>query len=64
MDNVKKIKKITTDRDTFYILVSFLESLHCYRVMQKVEKLSDGRIKLGLGTLYMVLKNHLEVKMA
>lgn len=42
---------------TFYILVSLLEPLHGYGIMQKVEGLSNGRVKLGPGTLYGALNN-------
>jgi DNA-binding PadR family transcriptional regulator len=42
---------------SFYILISLLESLHGYAIMQKVEKLSNGRIMFGPGTLYGALNN-------
>lgn len=36
----------------YYILLSLTEPLHGYGIMQKVEDLSDGRVKLAAGTLY------------
>lgn len=36
----------------YYILLSLTEPLHGYGIMQKVEELSDGRVKLAAGTLY------------
>jgi len=42
---------------SYYILISLLEPLHGYGVMQKVERLSNGRIRLGPGTLYGALSN-------
>jgi DNA-binding PadR family transcriptional regulator len=42
---------------TFYILISLLEPLHGYGIMQKVIKLSNGRIHLAPGTLYGALSN-------
>lgn len=42
---------------SFYILISLLEPLHGYAIMQKVEKLSNGRIMFGPGTLYGALNN-------
>lgn len=36
----------------FYILISLYTPLHGYGVIQNVEKLSGGRVKLGAGTLY------------
>jgi DNA-binding PadR family transcriptional regulator len=37
---------------TFYILLSLVEPLHGYGVMQKVESISDGTVSVGPGTLY------------
>lgn len=42
---------------TFYILISLIEPLHGYGIMQKVEKLSHGRIMFGPGTLYGAINN-------
>jgi DNA-binding PadR family transcriptional regulator len=42
---------------TFYVLISVLEPLHGYGIMQKVEKLSHGRILFGPGTLYGAINN-------
>jgi len=64
MDDSKIIKKYSPlTETTFYILLALLEPLHGYGIMQKVERLSDGRIKLGPGTLYGALGNLLEAKM-
>ena len=64
MDITGKIKKYSPlTETTFYILISLLEPLHGYGIMQKVEKLSKGRVKLGPGTLYGALGNLLEAKM-
>lgn len=37
---------------TAYILLTLVEPLHGYAVMQKVEVLSEGTVKIGPGTLY------------
>jgi DNA-binding PadR family transcriptional regulator len=37
---------------TFYILLSLIEPLHGYAVMQKVKELSEGTVTIGAGTLY------------
>lgn len=36
----------------FYILFSLREERHGYGIMQYVEELTHGRIKLGAGTIY------------
>jgi DNA-binding PadR family transcriptional regulator len=40
---------------SFYILLSLYQPLHGYGIMQQVEKMSDGRVLLGAGTLYGAL---------
>lgn len=42
---------------SFYILISLLKPLHGYGIIQKVEEMSSGRLKLGPGTLYGALNN-------
>ncbi|HEU5436652.1 MAG TPA: PadR family transcriptional regulator [Telluria sp.] len=39
---------------TYYVLVALDEPLHGYAVMQKVEKISEGSVTIGAGTLYGV----------
>ena len=36
----------------YYILLSLMEPLHGYGIMQNVEQLSNGRLRLAAGTLY------------
>ena len=55
MNKLKKLSPLT--ETTFYILLSLLEPLHGYGIMQKVINLSKGRIHLGPGTLYGALSN-------
>jgi DNA-binding PadR family transcriptional regulator len=45
-------KYLPLTESTYYILLSLLEPLHGYGVMQKVEALSEGTVKVGPGTLY------------
>jgi PadR family transcriptional regulator, regulatory protein PadR len=41
---------------TFLVLTALLEEpLHGYAVLQEVERISDGRISMRVGTLYAVL---------
>ena len=37
---------------TTYILMALAEPLHSYALMQKVEEMSQGTVKIGPGTLY------------
>ena len=42
---------------TYYIMLSLVEPLHGYGVMQMVETISQGTVKVGPGTLYGVFSN-------
>lgn len=44
----------------YYILLSLKEPLHGYGIMQNVESLSSGRVKLAAGTLYGAITALLE----
>lgn len=46
----------------YYILLSISTPLHGYGIMQNIEKLSDGRVKLAAGTLYGAISTMLEKK--
>ena len=45
---------------SYYILLSLLEPLHGYGIIQNVEKLSGGRVRLAAGTLYGAINTLLE----
>ena len=44
----------------YYILLSLTQPLHGYGIMQNVEQLSGGRVKLAAGTLYGAINTLLE----
>lgn len=44
----------------YYILLSLDKPLHGYGIMQNVESLSHGRVRLAAGTLYGALNTLLE----
>ena len=44
----------------YYILLSLMEPLHGYGIMQNVEQLSGGRLRLAAGTLYGAISTMLE----
>lgn len=50
-------KYLPLSEATFYIMLSLVEPLHGYAVMQRVEILSDGVVKVGPGTLYGAFSN-------
>ena len=44
----------------YYILLSLMEPMHGYGIMQNTEQLSGGRVKLAAGTLYGAINTLLE----
>lgn len=44
----------------YYILLSLVQPLHGYGIMQQAEALSGGRVRLAAGTLYGALSTMLE----
>lgn len=54
MDHAKQMLPLT--EAFYYILVTLCtEPSHGYGIMQEVERMSGGRLKLGAGTLYTAL---------
>nr|WP_237664872.1 PadR family transcriptional regulator [Sutcliffiella horikoshii] len=56
MELPKIIKKYIPMTETaFYILLSLTEPRHGYGIIKHVEEISNGRIRLGSGTIYGTL---------
>jgi len=47
---------------TYYILLALLEPAHGYLILQKVEELSGGQVRMAAGTLYGAIENLLKQK--
>ncbi|MEK3934695.1 PadR family transcriptional regulator [Sporosarcina sp. FSL W7-1349] len=50
-------KYLPMTETTYYILLSLLEPAHGYLMMQKVEELSNQRVKIAAGTMYGAIEN-------
>ena len=53
-------KYLPLTETTYYILLSLLEPAHGYIMMQKVEELSDQKVKIAAGTMYGAIENLLK----
>lgn len=49
----EQLKNLT--ESMYYILLALSESQHGYGIMQEVERRTEGRVKIGAGTLYNLL---------
>ncbi len=59
---MKRDKNLPLTETTFYILLALLEPAHGYLIMQKVEQLSNGNVRLAAGTLYGAIENLMKLK--
>lgn len=53
--NLTKFLPLT--ETTFYIMLALKEAGHGYSVMQKVEEMSEGKVRIAAGTMYGALDN-------
>ncbi|PKM51405.1 MAG: PadR family transcriptional regulator [Firmicutes bacterium HGW-Firmicutes-7] len=56
--NLNKYLPLT--ETTYYILLALLEEGHGYAIMQKVELLSEGKVRIAAGTMYGAIENLLK----
>lgn len=52
---------ILTD-STYYILLTLVEPIHGYAIMQKVQEISKGQMIIGPASLYTILKKLQDAK--
>src|SRR5699024_5808743 len=57
---MKLDKHLPLTETTYYILLSLFEPAHGYIMRQKVEALSNGRVKIAAGTRYGAIENLLK----
>ena len=53
---MKRDKNLPLTETVYYILLALLKPAHGYLIMQKVEELSDGQVRMAAGTLYGALE--------
>ena len=57
---MKKHKLLPLSETMHYILLALREPLHGYAIMQKIEDMSHGDVRLAAGTLYGAIENLLK----
>ncbi|MDO3659706.1 PadR family transcriptional regulator [Bacillus sp. C28GYM-DRY-1] len=57
---MKENKHLPLTETVYYVLLSLLQPAHGYIIMQNIEKLSGGRVKMAPGTLYGAIENLLK----
>lgn len=51
----KNIEQSPLTETVYYILLSLYTPMHGYAIMQNINKLTNGRVNIGAGTLYGAL---------
>lgn len=59
---MNKSKFLPLTETTYLILLALLQPGHGYYIMQKVEELSNGKVRVAAGTMYGALENLLKLK--
>ena len=54
---MRRNKNLPLTETVYYILLALSKPTHGYVLMQKVEELSDGQVRLAAGTLYGAIEN-------
>lgn len=57
---MKRNKHLPLTETVYYILLALFEPAHGYLIMQKVEELSHGEVRMAAGTLYGAIENLLK----
>ncbi|GGH32554.1 PadR family transcriptional regulator [Paenibacillus segetis] len=56
-------KNLPLTETVYYILLALMEPAHGYLIMQKVEELSAGQVRMAAGTLYGAIENLVKQKL-
>lgn len=59
---MRRDKNLPLTETVYYILLALLEPSHGYMIMQKIEEISEGQVRMAAGTLYGAIENLLKLK--
>lgn len=59
---MNRSKYLPLTETTYLILIALIEPGHGYHIMQKVEELSDGNVRIAAGTMYGAIENLMKLK--
>jgi DNA-binding PadR family transcriptional regulator len=59
---MQRNKHLPLTETVYYILLALIEPAHGYLIMQKVEELSGGQVRMAAGTLYGAIENLIKLK--
>ncbi|MBT2289532.1 helix-turn-helix transcriptional regulator [Paenibacillus albidus] len=59
---MERDKHLPLTETVYYILLAVIEPAHGYLILQKVEELSGGQVRMAAGTLYGAIENLVKLK--
>ncbi len=59
---MNRSKYLPLTETTYLVLLALIEPGHGYVIMQKVEELSDGNVRIAAGTMYGAIDNLMKLK--
>jgi DNA-binding PadR family transcriptional regulator len=59
---MERDKHLPLTETVYYILLAIVEPAHGYLIMQKVEELSGGQVRMAAGTMYGAIENLVKLK--
>jgi DNA-binding PadR family transcriptional regulator len=59
---MKRNKNLPLTETVYYILLALKEPMHGYLIMQQLEELSNGDVRIAAGTLYGAIENLFKLK--
>jgi len=59
---MERDKHLPLTETVYYILLALIKPAHGYLIMQKVEELSGGQVRMAAGTLYGAIENLVKLK--
>ncbi len=60
---MSRLKHLPLTETVFYVLLALKNPSHGYAVMQEVERLSGGEVRIAAGTMYGAIDNLLKKKL-
>lgn len=58
---MRRNKHLPLTETTYYILLALLKTNHGYAIMQDVETMSEGEVRIAAGTMYGAIENLLKL---
>ncbi|GAF65798.1 putative transcriptional regulator [Bacillus sp. TS-2] len=54
---MERNRQLPLTETVYYILLAVIEPAHGYLIIQKIDQLSNGQVKMAAGTLYGAIEN-------